>query len=333
MLNNIKIGTKLIGGFIVVALIAAVIGVTGILCQHSLAGANVDLYAKATVPEGELIDMTASLQGLRIGLRDIILNSDKQKYAAKINGYREDLAKRSESFEKTIDSPQTRKDFEDFNESRKRFDGFIDRIIALASTGKEKEAEDVIFHGDALAVVTAEQEAFNRMHDEVLASAEGRMKDSSALASRASMLMIAATLIGLAVALGLGVWLTGSITKPIRKVVEVLEALAAGDLSQHLETQAKDEIGQMERCLGTVTSSLTRTIAEIRSRSRRPRSRSPRAPPHRRRLPRRPRHRWSRWPRTSSRTPTTRSRPTRSPTRALGTRRRAARACWRRSRR
>jgi hypothetical protein len=64
MLKNIKIGTKLIGGFTVVALIAVVIGITGILCLRSLAGANVDLYEKATVPEGQLIGMTASLQGL-----------------------------------------------------------------------------------------------------------------------------------------------------------------------------------------------------------------------------------------------------------------------------
>jgi methyl-accepting chemotaxis protein len=265
MLKNIKIGPKLIGGFVVVALIAAVIGITGIVCQRSLAKANVELYEKSTVPEGQLIGMTAALQGLRICLRDIILSPDKQKYAARINSYRDDLAHRSETFEKTIDSPQTRKDFEDFNESRKRFDTFIDRVITLASSGKEKDAEDIIFHGDAFTVVTSEQEAFNRMRDDVQASAEARMRESSSLASKASTLMVSATLAGLLVALAFGWGLASMVTKPLLRVVKVLEALADGDLSQRLEADSGDEIGQMERSLGTVTANLKRTIAEIRS--------------------------------------------------------------------
>jgi len=265
MLKNIKIGPKLIGGFVVVALIAAVIGITGIVCQRSLAKANVELYEKSTVPEGQLIGMTAALQGLRICLRDIILSPDKQKYAARINSYRDDLAHRSETFEKTIDSPQTRKDFEDFNESRKRFDVFIDQVIALASAGKEKEAEDVIFHGDALAVVTAEQDSFNKMRDDMQASAEAKMREGSSLASKAATLMISATLAGLLVALFFGWQLTGMIAKPLLRVVKILEALAGGDLSQRMEANSEDEIGQMERSLGTVTSTLTRTIDDIRT--------------------------------------------------------------------
>jgi methyl-accepting chemotaxis protein len=265
MLKNIKIGTKLIGGFVIVALIATAIGLTGILCLRSLASANVALYEKATVPEGQLIGMTASLQGIRIALRDIILNPDKQKYAARINSYKDNLAHQSEAFEKTIDSPQTHKDFEDFNESRKRFDVFIDQIIALASAGKEKEAGDVIFHGDAFAVVTAEQDAFNKMRDDMQASAEVRMQEGSSLASRASTLMIAATLAGLLVALLFGWRLTSMIAKPLLRVVNVLQALAGGDLSQRIEATSGDEIGQMERSLGTVTSTLTRTIDDIRT--------------------------------------------------------------------
>jgi methyl-accepting chemotaxis protein len=77
-------------------------------------------------------------------------------------------------------------------------------------------------------------------------------------------MMIAATLVGLVVALGFGWLLTGMIAKPLTQVVKVLEALAAGDLSQHLENDAQDEIGQMERSLGAVSASLTSTITEIR---------------------------------------------------------------------
>jgi methyl-accepting chemotaxis protein len=264
MLKNINIGSKLIGGFTVVALIAAVIGITGILCLRSLASANVALYEKATVPEGQLIGMTASLQGIRVALRDVVLNPDKQKSVAKISSLNEDLTRQSAAFEKTIDSPETRKNFENFNEHRKKFDSFIDQIVAFASAGKEKEAAQVIYGGEALVVVTAEQDAFTKMRDDMQASAEAKMQDGSSLASRASTLMIVSTLVGLVVALGFGWLLTGMIAKPLVRVVKILEALAAGDLSQRLETDAEDEIGRMERSLGTVSASLASTINEIR---------------------------------------------------------------------
>jgi methyl-accepting chemotaxis protein len=264
MLKNIKIGTKLIGGFAAVALIAAVIGITGILCQRSLAGANVDMYTRATVPEGELIGMTASLQGLRLASRDVILNPDKQKYAAKVTSLKDDLTRQSVEFEKTIASADARKHYEEFSADRKNYESYLDQMVALSIDGKEKEATQIMYQGDALAAAIAVQESFNKMRDEVLSSAETRMQASSSLASKASTLMIAATLAGLVVALGFGWLLTGMIAKPLIQVVKVLEAVAAGDLSQKLETDAEDEIGRMERSLGTVSASLARTINEIR---------------------------------------------------------------------
>jgi methyl-accepting chemotaxis protein len=265
MLNDIKIGTKLIGGFVMVALIAAVIGITGIICQRSLAGANEDLYLKATVPEGELIGMTASLQGLRLASRDVILSPDKQKYAARVNTLREELTKQSNEFEKTLSTPEAHKHFEDFTDARKKYDTYLDRMVALSVEGKEKDATTIMYQGDALAAVTAVQDAFNKIRDDVLASAEQKMQNSSALASKASMLMILFTLAGLGVALGFGWRLTASITGPINRVAGVLEALSCGDLTQRVEAGSKDEIGQMEQSLGSVSSTLLKIINEIRT--------------------------------------------------------------------
>jgi methyl-accepting chemotaxis protein len=110
-----KIATKLIGGFVVVSLIAVLIGVIGVLCQRSLENSTVVLYEKSMVPTGQLIGMTTTLQGLRLASRDIIFHPDKQKYAAKINDLKTELKREPAEFEKTIVAADTRKDFEDFN--------------------------------------------------------------------------------------------------------------------------------------------------------------------------------------------------------------------------
>jgi methyl-accepting chemotaxis protein len=212
--------------------------------------------------------MTASLQGLRLASRDVILNPDKQKYAAKVASLKDDLARQSNEFERNIDSAETRKHFEGFIADQKRYEVYLDRMVSLAVAGKQKEAAEILYQGDALAAVTAVQDSFNKMRDDELSSAEQRMKESSALAAKASIIMICSTVAGLVLALGLGWRLTVSITSPVGRVVKVLEALAAGDLTQRQDggvTGAlKDEVGQMEQCLATVSASLTRTISEIR---------------------------------------------------------------------
>jgi len=264
MLNNIKIGTKLVGGFVIVALVGVVIGVTGILGQKSLASANVDLYQKSTVPQGQLIGMTASLQGLRLGSRDVILSPDKQKYVAKINSLKEDLTGQSKEFEKSIVSTDIRKHFDDFSSDRKKYEVYLDQMIALAVSGNEKEATQIMYQGDALAAVTAVQDSFNKLRDDELSSAHERMQEGSALEAKSSGTMIVAIVAGLALALGLGWTLTRSITGPVGRVANALKALATGDLTQRIDTTSQDEIGQMEQCLGSVSANLACTIMEIR---------------------------------------------------------------------
>jgi len=265
MLNDIKIGVKLIGGFICVALIAVLIGITGILCQNSLQKNTVDLYEKGTVSTARLMEMTYDLQEMRIGSRDLMLNADKNKYAGKILAAREELNKDSQAFEKTIASEGTRRDYDDFTAAHKRYEVFLDRMIALCESGNIKDAVQVLSGNDAAAAVAATMDSFEKLKQDKLRSSEDRMKQSSATASRSSWIMILATVIGLMIAILLGWKLTSSIANPVRNVASVLEGLAAGDLTRHIEVHGTDEIGQMERCAGDLSTSLIRIIAEVRT--------------------------------------------------------------------
>jgi len=265
MLKDVKIGVKLIGGFIALALVAVVIGVIGIVCLRSQQATTIDLYEKGTVAEGKLIGMTAALQGLRIASRDLILNPDKQKYAARVSSLKEELSRQSSEFEKTIVSSETRKDFETFSDDLKHYEGYLDQIVALSLSGREKDAEQILYQGDALVAVTAVQESFNKLSNDKMTSAEKRMQESSTVASRATTMMVVTTVVGLVFALIVGLRLTSSITTPVNRVARVLEGLAAGDLTQRIESHSQDEIGQMESSVGTLSASLVRIIAEIRT--------------------------------------------------------------------
>jgi len=70
MLKKMKMGTKLIGGFLVVALIAAVVGITGIVNIRKVAKADLGLFQDSLVPLPVLADLRVGLQTVRVAARD-----------------------------------------------------------------------------------------------------------------------------------------------------------------------------------------------------------------------------------------------------------------------
>jgi methyl-accepting chemotaxis protein len=56
-----------------------------------------------------------------------------------------------------------------------------------------------------------------------------------------------------------------SITRPLKEAVNIADVIAQGDLTPIIESQAKDETGQMLQALKTMKESLTTIVSEVRS--------------------------------------------------------------------
>ena len=70
----------------------------------------------------------------------------------------------------------------------------------------------------------------------------------------------------LAIVMGIGcaVWITGTITRPIRAAVRVAETVASGDLTSHIEVDSSDETGQLMQSLKRMNDSLVDIVGEVR---------------------------------------------------------------------
>ncbi|VAW88421.1 Methyl-accepting chemotaxis sensor/transducer protein [hydrothermal vent metagenome] len=78
-----------------------------------------------------------------------------------------------------------------------------------------------------------------------------------------TILISAAVIIGIAVACGL--WFAGTITRPIRKMVEMIKDVAEGegDLTSRLDESAQDELGTMSHWVNMFIAKLQKIITEI----------------------------------------------------------------------
>ena len=86
-------------------------------------------------------------------------------------------------------------------------------------------------------------------------------------ATSAQARTLLASLGALALALGslLALLLTRSITLPLARALGLARTIAAGDLTARIDSDARDEVGQLLRALGTMNASLLATVAGVRS--------------------------------------------------------------------
>jgi methyl-accepting chemotaxis protein len=78
-------------------------------------------------------------------------------------------------------------------------------------------------------------------------------------------LMVALGVLALAGAAVLAWWITGTITRPMRRALEVADAVATGDLTTRVEVTSKCEVGQLLASLKAMNDNLVKTVATVRS--------------------------------------------------------------------
>jgi len=259
MLNRIKIGPKLIAGFLLVAVIAGFIGIFGIVQMKRIAAADTKLYEKMTVPIGEISDVSTDFQRVRVNLRDMIRANEPKEIeqaATVIKELSDRIAANIDKFEKNIASDEMRAMFNRFVEARKEFRSHIDELEELARSNKDKEAWELV-DGAAKTSALAEQTAIDEMVEKKLQDAKITSQENTATAGTASAIMITIIIVGVLLAVSLGIFLTISITRPLVQGVKMCELMAKGDLSMRLNMNREDEVGVLAKSMDAVSAVLT----------------------------------------------------------------------------
>lgn len=266
VLKNLKIGTKLVAAFLLVASIAAVIGGMGISKIHLIDDADTKLYEKMTVPLGDLANMSIMFQRVRINLRDITETKDAQEKQAALETIKQlrlGISEHSTKFEKTILTEEGRKLFSEFKESRTVYGNLIERVLALDQAGKDAEAT-ALLRGEAKKAALHEQELLNKLMESKETQAKLTAANNTKEARTATLIMSGLAAIGVVLAIVLGLLTASAITKPLGEAVFVANRIAEGDLTVHVEVKTTDETGQlmaaMQNMIKNMHNMLTRTV-------------------------------------------------------------------------
>jgi methyl-accepting chemotaxis protein len=265
MFDNLKVGTKLLAAFVLVAVISGVVGVIGITRNRQIADADKEMYEKLAVPLGDLAVISTSFQRVRINLRDMVDTTDERersKAQQTISQLSEQISKATESFEKSISNEDQRRLFEQFKEARKAYVGYIGTIIRL--DGEKRDAEAVaLIHGDAKQAALRYQDLSTKLMENMEQQGTLLLEKNESTASTAFMLMVCFVAANIVIAILLGLYISRMITAPLNDAVRVATAIGGGDLNVDVRVTSGDETGRLMQAMKVMVDNLRNIINQV----------------------------------------------------------------------
>ncbi|MEP7101743.1 MAG: HAMP domain-containing protein, partial [Burkholderiales bacterium] len=146
---------------------------------------------------------------------------------------------------------------------RKAYVGLRDELFALVQQSDAPAAEALL----ASKVLPASEAYLASMsavqkHEADLALAEGEHLHGGI--HNASDALLALLAISVAVGSAMAFFITRSITRPLQQGVDAATVIAAGDLSQPLDSTHRDELGDLLRALGKMQAALHAVVGQVR---------------------------------------------------------------------
>ncbi|MCC2954238.1 methyl-accepting chemotaxis protein [Massilia sp. IC2-477] len=139
-------------------------------------------------------------------------------------------------------------------------EGYRRGYAEFTSAGFDAAAGDMAVKGMDRApaeLLTKAQDAMSKQATETVGAAE-------AVGHDATILSYSLMLLGAAVAVGAGVLVSRSITRPLGQAVEAAQSVASGDLRTSIVVRSDDETGQLLQALKDMTGSLQNIVAQVR---------------------------------------------------------------------
>ncbi len=262
---NFKVRTKLMSGFLLVALIAGLIGGLGMYNIQQMQQADEVLYHNMTVPISEMSTISTTFEQIRGASRSIVLANTPeqiQTYQNDIIAAQKTLLDTAAQFRETILSDTVMQAYDTFIQTNTEYTAQLNQIVALALENRDAEATTLLLTKTNAAglAVQAEQDAITALVNLKVADAAAASESNVAQAQRTMVMMIGILLFALLLSLFIGFYLSGAISKPLNRALLMIQEMSKGHLGMRLQMNTKDEVGQMAAAMDNFAEYLQNTV-------------------------------------------------------------------------
>ena len=273
-MKNMRLVVKLVGGFIIVALIVLAVGALGLWGSNRLASSVVTI-GRDSMPGVEnalLIEVSMRMiDSAENGLMQTTL--DKQGRADAYATFDTAKAAADKAIKAYEALPKSQSEQDTWNQFTSAWSVWWNNHIAFVNVAKSYDAspsaalyakmsDQMASSDSSFGAVTGILEQIQTHNDQQAADS---VQAAIATGSQVQMVAIIGMVLGVVIALFLGLVLTFGITRPVAIGVEFARRMAEGDFGHTLDVARGDEIGVLADALRAMTDKLKHVVGEVKS--------------------------------------------------------------------
>lgn len=267
---DMKIGTKLIGSFVITGVITAAVGLIGISNMGKIAEMSAASYAKETLGIVYLKQANVELIHMARAEKNLLLSStpeEREKYRASVSQFSGLVDENIEKARPLIHTDEGRALLVKFDSTWKDRKEVVDQILALAAKDRpeEKRSSVELSFGLGRQRADAVESALGQLVDIKEANAKNVAAETDDTYHRSRAFMLAMVGGGVLIGIGLGVFISRSIARPLGQLAEAAKEISQGDLNQTVDYVGGDEVGSLAESFRALIQSLSQTVGEIRT--------------------------------------------------------------------
>jgi methyl-accepting chemotaxis protein len=265
-LADLKIGTRLGAGFGLLIVLMLGMVVIGIQRFNQVGDIHSRLVEKdwAKAEAASLINATTRANARRT--MELLIVADVAQLVRikeRINENKKAVDQALATLERLIDQPADKAWLARLKEARVSYVASFSKVGRLMEEGKKEEAT-ALMNEQTLPLLDALQEPITALTDlqKKMVAASNAEVQANIIATRKLMLLLGGA--SLVAGIGAALWITRSITRPLKEAVHIARTVAAGDLSSRIEVRSRDETGQLLQALQEMNDSLVQIVNQVR---------------------------------------------------------------------
>jgi methyl-accepting chemotaxis protein len=234
---------------------------------RSLEGAVKELRERDVDGLAEYADARGAFLNLRSELRGAIAyHADAAKREALIASavsLRKQVAQHLDAGMKTMRTQTGRELAAKARKAFEAYDSRVDQLCANIRSGDVSKTQEV-----AAQMQDAGSEATEGLYALVARKrklAEATQEQSSALVASLEQQIVGVAALAIGLFFGLSFWIGASITRPLRRVLRVLEKVAQGDLRERANVESGDETGQLSAAVNEALEKMQAALLAVRA--------------------------------------------------------------------
>ena len=269
--NNLKIGKKILSGFILVALTAAIVGAVGYNGMQKVKLAQ-DEGATIYLPSVESILIISEAQTAVDSAENALLNEEltgqaRQEQYDRITAALASAEKARAIYEPLPQTPNEKAAWDKFVPAWSAWTEGDAKLVALS---KQFDSDRSAATHDAMvrqaltanaATFAAAEDLLNQITDINVANSAKADKASDAASKTATTLLLGMILLAFIISVILGTIISRIISKPLKYLALTADKLAVGEADVEVRAKSKDEIGQLMGSFGKMVDNIKNQAA------------------------------------------------------------------------